>query len=74
VVVWDEDDASGGVSGTDDPVPIFVMSPYAKSGGFVSATKADHYALLATFEDGLGLPRMGKAAKATPLADYFPAN
>ena len=74
VVVWDEDDASGGVSGTDDPVPIFVMSPYAKSGGFVSATKADHYALLATFEDGLGVPRLGKAAQATPLADYFPAN
>jgi len=26
VVVWDEDDGSGGLSGTDDPAPIFVMS------------------------------------------------
>lgn len=74
VVVWDEDDLSGaGPLNTDNPVPIFVFSPYAKSGGYVSGTKADHYALLATIEDGLGLPRLGNAAKATPLTDYFPA-
>ena len=72
VVVWDEDDDSGGVTGTDDPVPIFIMSPYAKSGGYVSATMANHYSLLATFEDGLGLGRLGSAATATPLVDYFP--
>jgi hypothetical protein len=73
VVVWDEDDLSGaGPLNTDNPVPIFVFSPYAKSGGYVSGVKADHYALLATFEDGLGLPRLGSAAKATPLTDYFP--
>lgn len=74
VVVWDEDDASGGLGGSDDPIPIFVMSPYAKSGGYSSPTKANHYSLLATFEDGMGLPRIGKAGAATPLADYFPAN
>ncbi len=74
VVVWDEDDASGGLGGSDDPVPIFVLSPFAKSGGYTSALKADHYSLLATIEDGMGLPRLAKAAKATPLADYFPAN
>jgi acid phosphatase len=73
VVVWDEDDGSGGITGTDDPVPIFVMSPFAKNGGYASATKADHYSLLATFEDGLGLARLGSAASATPLVDYFPA-
>jgi len=73
VVVWDEDDDSGGITGTDDPIPIFVMSPYAKSGGYVSATKADHYSLLATFEDGMGLSRLGSAATATPLVDYFPS-
>jgi phosphatidylinositol-3-phosphatase len=75
VVVWDEDDDSGGVLGdTDDPVGIFVLSPYAKSGGYVSSVMANHYSLLATFEDGLGLPRLGSAVTATPLADYFPAN
>jgi hypothetical protein len=72
VVVWDEDDGSGGLTGTDDPIGIFVMSPYAKSGGYVSSTMANHYSLLATFEDGLNLPRLGMAASATPLADYFP--
>jgi hypothetical protein len=74
VVVWDEDDASGGITGTDDPVPIFVISPYAKHPGYVSAVKLDHYSLLATFEDGLGLPRLGNASSATALADFFPAN
>lgn len=75
VVVWDEDDSSGGLTeSSDDPIEIFVISPYAKSGGYVSSVKADHYALLATFEDGLGLPRLGNAAGATPLTDYFPAN
>lgn len=73
VVVWDEDDQSGGFGGSDDPIAIFVMSPYAKSGGYLSSVKADHYSLLATVEDGLGLPRIAKAAKATPLTDYFPA-
>ena len=75
VVVWDEDDLSGsGPLNTDDPVPIFVLSPYAKNGGYVSTVQADHYSLLATIEDGLGLPRLGSAATATPLSDYFPAN
>ena len=74
VVVWDEDDLSGaGPLNTDNPVPIFVLSPYAKSGGYVSSIQANHYSLLATFEDGLGLPRLGSAATATPLTDYFPA-
>ncbi len=75
VVVWDEDDGSGGVLGTtDDPIGIFVISPYAKSGGYVSAVMANHYSLLATIEDGFGMSRLGSAATATPLTDYFPAN
>jgi hypothetical protein len=72
IVVWDEDDDSGGITGTNDPIPIFVMSPYAKAPGYVSNVMADHYALLATFEDGLGLARLGSAGMATPLVDYFP--
>ena len=72
VIVWDEDDDSGGITGTDDPVPMFVLSPLAKTS-YPSPTRADHYSLLATIEDGLGLPRLGKAQQATPLADFFPA-
>jgi acid phosphatase len=75
VVVWDEDDSSGGIGGTtDDPVGIWVFSPFAKSGGFAAKSKYDHYSLLATFEDGLDLGRIGKAAQATPLTEFFPPN
>jgi hypothetical protein len=85
VVLWDEDDGSGGLLGnTDDPVAIFVMSPYAKAGGYVSHVTTNHYSLLATIEDGLGLPYLGSAASpgmgvptmnvAANLADYFPPN
>ncbi len=73
VIVWDEDDNSG-LGGADDPIPIFVISPYAKSAGYVSSVKGDHFALLATIEEGMGLPRLGKSAMAMPLVDYFPAN
>ena len=72
VIVWDEDDLSG-VLAPDDPIPLFVLSPLAKQDGFVSMVHADHYALLATIEDALGVPRLGAAASATPLVDYFPA-
>ena len=80
VVLWDEDDGSGGLLGnTDDPIGIFVMSPYAKSGGYVSKATANHYSLLATIEDGLDLPYLGNAATpgtgvAATMADFFPAN
>jgi hypothetical protein len=79
VVLWDEDDASGGIGGSDDPIGLFLMSPYAKSGGFSSAVKANHYTLLATIEEGLDLPKLGQAASpgagvAATLTDYFPAN
>jgi hypothetical protein len=76
VIVWDEDDGSGGLLPpyTDDPVGLWVMSPYAKRNGYVSHVHANHYALLATFEDGLGVSRLANAAAATPLGDFFPAN
>jgi hypothetical protein len=73
-IVWDEDDLSGGLNGSDDPIPLFVLSPYAKSGGQAVTGHADHYALLATVEDGLGLPRLGSAQGAQPLTGFFPAN
>lgn len=69
IIVWDEDDSSG-VFSNDDPIPIFVISPYAKQG-FVSHVTADHASLLATIEDGLNLPRLAQAATAQPLVDYF---
>ncbi len=71
-IVWDEDDLSGTLA-ADNPIPLIVLSPYAKQGGFVSSVHADHSSLLATIEDGLGLARLGSAAGATPLSDFFPS-
>jgi hypothetical protein len=71
VVVWDEDDLSGVVN-PDDPIPMYLLSPFAESGGFSFPDRADHYALLATFEDGMALPRLGNARSATPLSGFFP--
>ncbi len=69
-IVWDEGDTSL----SPGPVPFYVLSPLAKQGGYASKVTANHYSLLATIEDGLGLSRLGKAASAQPLADFFPAN
>jgi hypothetical protein len=70
-IVWDEDDLSGTLS-KDDPIPLFVISPFAKTGGYNSVGHADHYALLATIQDGLGLkPRLGGAGGAATLGDFF---
>lgn len=69
-IVWDEDDLSGGLTGTDDPIPLFALSPLAKNGGYVLAAHANHYDLLATIDDALALPRTGTG---TPLSDLFPA-
>lgn len=72
VIVWDEDDYSG-VIHEDDPIPMILMSPLAKQAGFTSSVRYDHYDLLALFEDGLGVGRLGEAATGTPLMDFFPA-
>ena len=71
VIVFDEDDNSGFPT-ADDPIPLLVLSPYAKKK-FQSVKKANHYSLLATIEDGLALEgRLGKAAAADALGDFFP--
>jgi hypothetical protein len=76
VIVWDEDNDSG-IGDPDSPIPVYVISPYAKKGGYSSAATIDHYSLLATLDDGLDLPRLGSAATprasfADTLADFFP--
>jgi phosphatidylinositol-3-phosphatase len=76
-IVWDEDDDSG-VGDPNSPIPLFVLSPYGKHGGYISPATFDHYSLLATIEDGFNLPRMGSAATPRPqtadtLAEFFDA-
>jgi len=59
-LVWDE----------PTPMPFVVISP-STPPGTVASTLADHYALLRTTEELLGLPPLGHAGTAPSLrADY----
>jgi phospholipase C len=63
-VTWDEG------SGADNRVATLVIAPNTASR--TSAVLYDHYSLLATIEDLLGVPRLGKAAGAQPMNDLLP--
>jgi hypothetical protein len=71
VILWDEDDLSG-ILRPDDPIPFILLSPLANQGGYESTVTANHFSFLATLEDGFGVPRLGAAATADPMADFFP--
>jgi phosphatidylinositol-3-phosphatase len=51
------------------PMPFLVVSPLAKAGPTAGAY--DHSSLLATIEDGLGLPRLGNAGGSATIADVW---
>ena len=54
----------------DSSMILLVISPLARAP-FGTATMYSHYNVLATIEDGLGLPRMGSSVGAMPLAEMF---
>jgi phospholipase C len=64
LLTWDEGTGAG------NRVAALVITPEAK--GRTSALPYDHYSLLATMEDLLGLPRLGKAVGARPMRDLLP--
>jgi hypothetical protein len=59
-VVWDE----------PTPMPVLVVSPTTPSGT-TSPAPFDHYSLLRTTEELLGLPYLGQAATATSMRPAF---
>lgn len=65
-VVWDEQDNSLGTA----PIPFIVVSPLV-APGTITPLAYDHYSLLATWEDGFGLPRLGHAAEVAPINDIW---
>jgi hypothetical protein len=76
-ITWDE--GSGGSTGencatnTSDSscrVATLVISPSTKAGS-TSGTLFNHYSLLGTAEQLLGLPRLGQAASATTMTSAF---
>jgi phosphatidylinositol-3-phosphatase len=64
-ITWDEDNGSAG-----QHIPTLVVSADTRAGTR-SATAFDHFSLLATTEDLLGLPRLAGAAHATSMAGAF---
>ena len=64
-ITWDEDDGAA-----HQHIPTLVVSP-ATRPGTRSATAFDHYSMLATTEDLLGVPRLGAAAQATSMSGAF---
>jgi hypothetical protein len=64
-IVGDELPAAQG----SGPMPFIVVSPLAKAGPTAGAY--NHYSLLATIEDGLGLPRLGNAEASATIADVW---
>ena len=68
-LTWDE--AEGRNGNSPDQIPMIVISPKIKSKGFQSATAFSHASYLATVEDLFSLPRLGAAAQAKSLAEFF---
>jgi hypothetical protein len=64
-VTWDEDDGS-----QNNQVPTLVIAPSVKPGT-QSSTRFDHYSLLRTTEEQLGLGLLANAASATSMRSAF---
>jgi phosphatidylinositol-3-phosphatase len=63
VITWDEGEDSA------NSVLTVIIRPNAIVHR--SSKPYDHYSLLATIEDTLGVPRLGQAAQATPMTDLM---
>lgn len=64
-VTWDEDDGSAANR-------VLTLEIVANMAHRTSAKAYDHFSLLATIEDILGVGRLGAAAKARSIDDLFP--
>lgn len=66
VLTWDEDSDNGG----NNQIATVLISSLVKKG-FKSSVQYNHYSLLRTLSDGLGVQPLGLAATASPMADFF---
>jgi len=66
-IIWDE-----GENGSDGPMGLIVLSPYAKGHGYASRVHHTHSATLRTLQEIFGVrPLLGDAAHAPNLRDLF---
>ncbi len=68
-VLWDEGDESL-VSSSDGPMPMFVLSKYAKKG-YTSTTSFNHSSTLRTIETIFGVPYLRGAKTSNDLSEMF---
>jgi len=68
-LTWDE--AVGRNGNSLHQVPMIVISPKLKSPGMKVATKLTHASYLATIEEIYGFPKLGAAAHAPTLFEFF---
>lgn len=67
-IVWDEND--GPRHAASNQVPMIVVAP-SVAPGTIATGVLDHYSLLATWEDMLGLPRLAYAVTASSMTTTF---
>lgn len=65
LITWDENEGSAG-----NQVPALVIAPNLTR--HQTAQPRDHYSLLATAEDRLGVSRLGQTRQATPFNELLP--
>jgi hypothetical protein len=70
VITWDEGTSGEGGGGQ---VATLVISPLQATSGARSPVAHDHYSLLRTVEDGLGLPCLNNSCHADALSEFFVA-
>jgi hypothetical protein len=67
IITWDE-----GEGGSDGPIGLIVLSPYAKGHGFANRLRYTHSSALRTLEEIFGVhPLLRGAARARDLRDLF---
>ncbi|HEX3664418.1 MAG TPA: alkaline phosphatase family protein [Rhizomicrobium sp.] len=67
-ITWDEADKG------DGPIPMIVLSPFAKGGGYSNTIHYTHGSTLRTFQEIFGVkPLLRDAKKETDLSDLFRA-
>lgn len=65
-ITWDEGE------GSDGPIGMIVLSPFAKGGGYANDLSYTHSSTLRTFQEIFAVgPALGDAAHATDLSDLF---
>lgn len=70
VVLFDEGDANLLGQSTDGPIPMIVLSPYAKKN-HANSIHYTHSSMLRTVETIFGVPFLRDAANAADLHDFF---